>query len=64
MPLTLPEGIALLPTALTFAEKAEAAIAALPPKDTAKPSDYLNMAAAILTAAGPLGDQLAEKIKS
>ena len=51
------------PALVIFVQQAEAAVAALPPKATAKPSDYCKLASAILAAAGPLADQLETQVK-
>lgn len=64
MGFTLTEALADLAPAVTLADKVQALIAAVPPKETAKPSDYLNCAANILTACAPLADQIDEQRKS
>lgn len=64
MALTFSEALADLAPALTLADKVQALVAALPAKADAKPSDYLNLAAAVLTAAAPLADQVEAQIKS
>ena len=64
MGFTLTEALADLAPAVTLADKVQTLIAAVPPKETAKPSDYLNCAAQIITAAAPLADAIAEQAKS
>lgn len=63
MPLTIAEAVADVVPVLTLAQAAEAAINAVP-KDAPKPSDFIKCAVAILTAAAPLADQIAEQVKS
>jgi len=64
MALTFSEILTDLAPAVTLADKVQALIAALPPAATAKPSDYCNLAAAILTAVGPLADAVETQVKS
>jgi hypothetical protein len=64
MALTFTEILSDLAPAVTLADQVQKLIAALPPAGTAKPSDYTNLAAAILTAVGPLADSVDAQIKS
>lgn len=61
MPITFADVVADLSPALSLAQSVEAAVKALPA--SAKPSDYCALGAAILTAAGPLADKIAEQAK-
>lgn len=63
MAITLVEAAADIPAVITFIQKADGAIASLP-KENAKPSDYIRLATAILEAAAPLADTIAEQAKS
>ena len=64
MGFTFTEAVADLAPALALADKVQVIIAAVPPKGVAKPSDYLNCAAAILTAAASLADTIVEQAAS
>lgn len=64
MPFTLAEGLADIAPAAALVDKATAIIQAIPPKETAKPSDYIKAVAAILNEAAPLADVVAEQAKS
>ena len=64
MAFTLAEGIADLAPLVAFVDQARGFIAAVPPKATAVPSDYIKAVAAILNAAAPLADTVAAQAKS
>lgn len=63
MPLTIAEAVADVVPVLSFIQAAEAAVSAVP-KENPKPSDFIKCANAILAAAAPLADQIAEQVKS
>jgi hypothetical protein len=64
MAFTLSEAVSDLPAVLAFVQASEAAISAMPAKAVAKPSDYIKMAVAILSAAAPVADQIEAQIAS
>lgn len=63
MAFTLAEAFADLAPVVSFADRCRSLIQAVPPKETAKPSDYIKCAAAILAEAAPLADTVAAQIK-
>ena len=64
MALTLTEAFADIAPLISFADRAKTILGAIPPKETAKPSDYIKAVAAILNEAAPLADTVAEQVKS
>ena len=61
---TLTEGLTDIAPFAAFIDQAQKTLAALPPKDTAKPSDYIKAVASILTDVAPLADMVADQVKS
>jgi hypothetical protein len=64
MSLTIAEAFADIAPLVTFADKAKTLLSAIPPKDQAKPSDYIKAVAAILNEAAPIADLVADQVKS
>jgi hypothetical protein len=64
MAFTFTEALADLAPVVALADQVQALIEAVPPKDQAKPSDYIKCAAAVLTAAASLADTVEAQVKS
>lgn len=64
MSLDWKEVAADVPEALALVGAVKDAVSKLPAAADRKPSDFLNLASLILSAAGPLADKVAEQAKS
>lgn len=64
MSFTFQDALTDLTPAVQLADVVQKLIAALPPVSSRKPSDYMNLAAGILAAAGPLADAVEVQIKT